>query len=152
MNNLGDFYKEENDNYYFLFDITGDGSPELWIVVTEATTKAERGLFVYTFEKGKYKEIYFVPGVVTDIGVGEKCVVCESGDYGCGGCGYSHVSILTYDGQKIIEKIIKREEYDPDGDRVVFDISDEYLPMEKNPPKTAKLYEAYKLTTGSYFK
>lgn len=150
----------DDDNYYFLYDITGDGSPELWIVISNSITKIERGLTVYTYDKGHCKSIFADGGVVyTDIGIGDKCVVCESGVWGAGG-GIDRKSILTYDGHKIIETFIKvTEEWeildDPDGGyetKVTVDKTDEYLPIEVKSPKTAKLSESYKLTNGSYFK
>ena len=62
--------------------------------------------------------------------------------------------MLTYDGKKIIETIIKHTEtLEENGyeTTVKVDKTNEYLPIETKSPKTAKLYEAHKLTTG-YFR
>ncbi len=79
---------------YFLYDITGDGEPELWVRC--GSCEADIALWVYTSENGNVRQILSDYGGHTDFFVfegGVGSITCSSG------CGY--VSAYTYKNGKI---------------------------------------------------
>ena len=101
---LYDYAEDDNVScYYFLYDITKDGIPELWIKV--GTCEADFTLMVYTYEDGLYKTICEKPAGHSAFYKGRDYILQQ----------YAHQGVaawikLTYDGNKVIEKTIFEED------------------------------------------
>lgn len=100
---LYDYAEDENVSCkYFLYDITKDGIPELWIKV--GTCEADYTLMVYTYENGLYKTICEKAAGHSVFYKGNDYILQQ----------YAHQGVaawikLTYDGNMIIEKTIFEE-------------------------------------------
>lgn len=85
---------------YFLYDITGDSIPELW--VSSGSCEANTQLTIYTNENGKTRQIYNGDGGHSDYFVfnGELvCVMCNTGS--------GAVITYQYDKERIVDKTIE---------------------------------------------
>lgn len=85
---------------YFLYDITGDSIPELW--VCSGSCEADTQLTIYTNENGKTRQIYNGDGGHSDYFVfnGELvCVMCNTGS--------GAVITYQYDKERIVDKTIE---------------------------------------------
>ncbi len=79
---------------YFLYDITGDGEPELWVKC--GSCEADIDLWVYTSENGNVRKILSTYGGHTDFFINEdgvSSITCNTGS----GC----VSLYVYKKGKI---------------------------------------------------
>lgn len=86
---------------YFLFDITKDGTPELWVTV--GSCEADYALYVYTYDNGA-KQIY-------ETGAGHSSFFSGS-DYiiqVCAHMGYSSWYKITYDGKMKEEEVFTED-------------------------------------------
>lgn len=84
-------------SYYFLYDITKDGIPEIWIKT--GTCEADYGLNVYTIANGDVRQILDSDGGHIDFflkGDTIGSIICNTG------CGF--VSIYRYNGKKITKQ------------------------------------------------
>lgn len=85
---------------YFLYDITGDSIPELW--VSSGSCEADTQLTIYTNENGKTRQIYIGDGGHSDYFVfnGELvCVMCNTGS--------GVVITYQYNKGRIVDKAIE---------------------------------------------
>ncbi len=85
---------------YFLYDITGDSIPELWVI--SGSCEADTQLTIYTNENGKTRQIYNGVGGHSDYFVfnGELvCVMCNTGS--------GAVITYQYDKERIVDKTIE---------------------------------------------
>ena len=80
-NQLKDFSKvDESDNcYYFLYDITKNGIPELWVVA--GTCEADKMLYVYTY-KNRLQKIFETGAGHSAFYVGDKYVIQQMAHMG----------------------------------------------------------------------
>lgn len=104
--------EEGKDGEYSLFDITGDGVPELW---TESNLGAGN-MYVYTYSDGSLKKIYTGNGGHAQYYTGKgyaKVAVSYMG--------YGELSKLTYRNGRIVEQTLYKEE---SMDAVVPDVSE----------------------------
>lgn len=79
---------------YFLYDITGDGKPEMWVKI--GSCEADTGLWVYAADNGRVRKIYSDYGGHTDFflkGNTLYSVTCNMGE--------GYVSVYRYEGEKI---------------------------------------------------
>ena len=95
---------------YFLFDITGDGIPELWI--ESGTCEADHALSVYTYDK---KLSILDAG---EEGNASHSGFCRGDDYilqVCGHMGYQAWSKITYSNGTIKSEVIFEEDLNESG-------------------------------------
>ena len=102
---LGEIAKADTDGncYYFLYDITEDNVPELWVVA--GTCEADKSLYVYTykdrlikfFEKGAFHSDYYI---------GNKCILEYMSHMGTTSCTKLYLS-----NGRIKEKVIYSGDY-----------------------------------------
>lgn len=133
--------KNHHDGYYFLFDITKDGIPELWIHAHNRDEK-QMGyqfapLHVFTF-KERAKELELgESGIFAfwgDFHQGKNCIIRHTiyDDIEC----TQTLAKITYDGNKVIETIIRdcccNKEISPSEPKVdQFNLSD-YKSLKQN--------------------
>lgn len=92
--------KGTSHSEYFLYDISGDSIPELW--VSSGSCDADTQLTIYTNENGKTRQIYNGDGGHSDYFVfnGELvCVMCNTGS--------GAVITYQYDKGRIVDKAIE---------------------------------------------
>ncbi len=94
---------------YFLYDITGDGEPELW--VTCGICEADIDLWVYTSENGKVRKILSDYGGHTDFFINEGAV----GSITCN-TGSGYVSSYEYKKGKIKVKSVEFSTWNEEGE------------------------------------
>lgn len=100
---LYDYAEDENVSCeYFLYDITKDGIPELWIKA--GTCEADYILMVYTYENGLYKTICEKPAGHSVFYKGSDYILQQ----------YAHQGVatwikLTYNGNMVMEKTVFEE-------------------------------------------
>lgn len=87
---------------YFLFDITKDGIPELWVKC--GTCEADAMLNVFTYSDGKARKILEQSASHMGYYQGSDYILCYWAHMG-----YASISKLTYDGSRIKEKVIMKE-------------------------------------------
>ena len=93
---------------YFLYDITGDSIPELWVSI--GTCEADTKLQAFGLENGKPKMIYEGEGGHSDYFIFEDQligVMCHMG--------YGVVITYTYDGQKVADSMVEFSTMNEDG-------------------------------------
>lgn len=93
---------------YFLYDITGDSIPELWIEA--GTCEADTELLVFTYNEGKVSQIYEGDGGHSDYFIFEGhlvSVMCQSGT--------GMVVTYEYDGEKVIDSGVEFSTRNEDG-------------------------------------
>ena len=103
------FGEDASMKYYFLFDITKDGIPELWTKF--GSCEADYELHVFTYDNGMAKEIYTAGASHTGY--------CQGSDYilaVLGHMGYFRLTKITYDGKKVRERVTLEKEFGPDED------------------------------------
>lgn len=94
---------------YFLYDITGDSLPELWVKC--GTCEADRNLWVFTNDSGKPRKILSTDG--GHIEFFRKGDLIGSATYNCG---EGYVSIYSYDGKRIKVKYAKFSMWNENGE------------------------------------
>lgn len=112
----GDFYP----NSYFLYDITGDGMPELWIQA--GTCEADYEMHIYTVVNGTAQRIHSTDFSHASCYKGDDYIIIAHCHMG-----YAWWNKITYDGSKIVDKEVftqelGEDEYDyaePDGTPVI---------------------------------
>lgn len=87
---------------YFLYDITKDGIPELWLI--HGTCEADRALSVYTPKEDGLKKIYEDGAGHSEFHKGKNYVLQVMGHQG-----YACWLKLTYNGSKISQKMTFEE-------------------------------------------
>lgn len=95
-------------SYYFFYDITGNGMPEIWIKT--GTCEANYSLNVYTVTNGRPRQILDSYGGHIDFflkGDTIGSIVCNTGS--------GYVSIYHYNGKKITEQSAEFSTWDEDG-------------------------------------
>lgn len=102
----------EWDDYgtYFLYDITGDNIPELWVYADEGS---DSNFHIYTFMNKQSISIYndsFEPGR-TSFMYGKSGIYVSTG-----GMGYEEWSIFLFANGKIDKKIVYTHSVSPDGE------------------------------------
>ena len=88
---------------YFLYDITKDGIPELWLI--HGTSEADRALTVYTPTETGLKKIYEGGGGHSSFYKGKNYILRLNAHQG-----YAVWIKLSYNGTKITEKVIFEED------------------------------------------
>lgn len=81
---------------YFLYDITGDNIPELWVKL--GTCEADTKLQAFTFEDGNVSKIYDGDGGHSDYFVFDNHIVCVMCNTGAG-----IVITYDYDGKQVVD-------------------------------------------------
>ena len=103
------FGEDASMKYFFLFDITKDGIPELW--TKYGSCEADYELHVFTYDNGRAREIYSAGASHTGY--------CQGSDYilaVLGHMGYFRLTKITYDGRNVREKVTFEKEFGPDED------------------------------------
>lgn len=106
LNSAGDPHVDVS---YFLFDITEDGSPELWI--KSGTCEADYRLRAYTLDSGKPRKIYDEYGGHSEFFIFKGqlvCVMCNTG----GGLVITYV----YDGKRVIDSMVEFSTWNESGE------------------------------------
>ena len=89
--------------YYFLYDITGDGIPELWVVA--GTCEADKELYVYTYQDRLVK--FFERGAFhSSYHIGNNCILEYMTHMGTTSCTKLYLS-----NQGVKEKVIYSGDY-----------------------------------------
>jgi len=91
-------YRGRSGYGYFLYDLTGDGFPELW--AHTGTCEADYKIDIYTYSNGKMKFLYQTPAGHTTFHAGRKGYVI--GQFGH--MGYETLYRITYSGGKVRER------------------------------------------------
>lgn len=94
---------------YFLYDITGDGNPELW--VRSGTCEADLALWVYSSEKGKVRKIFSDYGGHTDYFLNGNTIGSITCNTGAG-----NVSIYRYSRGRIKVKTAEFSMWNEEGE------------------------------------
>jgi len=94
---------------YFLYDITGDGDPELWVKC--GTCEADIDLWVYASENGNVRKILSDYGGHTDFFINEGAV----GSITCN-TGSGYVSLYKYKNSKIEVKSVEFSTWNDEGE------------------------------------
>ena len=92
---------EGEDGEYFLFDITGNGVPELWT----SSIYGYGGMYVYTYSHGKLKQIFTGSGGHASYHKGKGYVIENMAHMG-----YQKIVKLTYHHGKVAEKVLYESE------------------------------------------
>lgn len=82
---------------YFLYDITGDNNPELWII--QGSCEADELLWVFSADNGKVRIIFSDYGGHTDFYLNGKTLVSNTSN-----TGYGFISIYRYERGKRIKQ------------------------------------------------
>ena len=93
---------------YFIYDITGDGNPELW--VKSGSCEADRKLWVYSADNGHVRKIFSTHGGHTDFFLKGSII----GSLTCN-TGYGYVSIYSYNGRKIKPRKVEFSVWNDEG-------------------------------------
>lgn len=93
---------------YFLYDITGDGIPELW--VKSGSCEADTKLSVFTNCKGNTKKIYDGGGGHSDYFIFNHQLVCVMCNTGTG-----IVITYEYDGKQVVDSGVEFSTWNGDG-------------------------------------
>lgn len=107
-------------NEYFLFDITNDSIPELW--VRDGTCEADYEMLVFTFQDGTVKKIHTTEAGHSSFHLGDNYVLKNMVHMG-----YQLMTKIYYNGEKIVEKTT----YESSG---YFEDADYKTPVENNAP------------------
>lgn len=104
---------------YFLFDITQDGVPELW--VKYGSCEADYELHVFTYADGKTRELYSDAAGHTGYAQGTDYILAVLGHMG-----YFQLKKISYDGKNVRAKVILDKTFGPDEDYP--DVKEPYVP------------------------
>lgn len=93
---------------YFLFDITGDSIPELWIKL--GTCEADTKLLAFTYDNENTRKIYDGDAGHSDFFIFNNQLVCVMCNTGAG-------SVVTYDydGKQVVDSGIEFSTWNEDG-------------------------------------
>ena len=106
LNSTGDVLVHSE---YFLYDITGDGSPELW--VRSGRCEADMDLWVYSADNGNVRKIFSDYGGHTDFFLNGNTIGSVTCNTGSG-----YVSIYSYNGRKIQAKTAEFSMWNEEGE------------------------------------
>lgn len=93
---------------YFLYDITGDSIPELWIKVE--TCEADTKLIAFTPDNGKVSKIYDGNGGHSDYFIFDGCLVSVMCNTGAG-----IVVTYEYEGKRVTDSAVEFSTWIDDG-------------------------------------
>lgn len=94
---------------YFLYDITGDNNPELWII--QGTCEADELLWVFSADYGKVRKIFSGYGGHTDFYLNGNTLVSNTCNTGGG-----YISIYRYERGKIKVKSAEFSTWNEEGE------------------------------------
>lgn len=106
LNSDGDLLEHSE---YFLYDISGDSDPELWIKT--GSCEADKKLWVYTAENSKVRKILSDYGGHTDFFINGNTIGSVTCNTGSG-----YVSIYRYDGNMINVKTAEFSMWNDEGE------------------------------------
>ncbi len=117
---------------YFLYDITGDKFPELWVQIYDGDgeNQIDYRIHVYTIANGKSKLLYNGNVLAhSSFCEGVNYVICEYAHMG-----YQEISKFTYSNGKIKAKqIYKNDDYQADYKEIEEPLVTTYKLTDKNP-------------------
>lgn len=93
---------------YFLYDITEDSVPELWIKV--GTCEADTKLLTYTVDNGCVSKIYEGDGGHSDYFIYDNKLICVMCNTGVG-----VVITYDYDGKQVIDSVVEFSTWNDEG-------------------------------------
>ena len=96
-------YGDGYPNCYFLYDITGDGMPELWI--ESGTCEADYEMHIYTLADGVAKMIHSTDYSHASCYKGDNYIIITHCHMG-----YAYWYKISFDGSKIVEKKVFDQE------------------------------------------